>query len=1141
MAFVHLHTHSHYSLLDGLPTIDKLILRAKELGMPALALTDHGVMYGIIEFYQKAKEAGIKPILGVEVYVARYGRHNKRANIDIKPYHLVLLAKNEEGYKNLIKLTTKAHLEGFYYKPRIDFELLTKYYKGLICMTGCVEGQIPREIVSGKIDKARETILKYKNLFGQDNFFLELQNHPSIEKQKIKNKYFSKLSRETNVPLVATNDVHYLKKESDKIQDILLCIQMKKEIDDKNRMSMIGADFSMKSPEEMKQSFSDAPEAIENTLKIAERCNVEIELGKTQLPYFKVPDGLSGMDYLKKKCYEGIESRYKKLDKKILERLEYELSVIEKTGFASYFLIVADFVNWAKDNGIVTGPGRGSAAGSLISYLLNITDIDPIKYDLLFERFLNPERISMPDIDMDFTDTRRDEVLEYVKKKYGNDHVAQIITFGTMAARAAVRDAGRALAYPYAYCDKAAKMIPFGNDITTALEVNSELKLFYDNDEQAKILIDSAKELEGVARHASTHACGVVITRDPLDNYTPCQFAPKGNEEIITQYEMHAIEDLGLLKMDFLGLSNLTIIENALDIIEAMYGKKINISEIPMDDKKTFELLQRAQTVGVFQLESAGMRRYLKQLKPSDFEDIIAMVSLYRPGPMEWIPNYIDGKHGKRKIEYLHPKLKPILKKTYGIAVYQEQILQIARDLAGFTLGEADVLRKAVGKKNRKLLDEQKDKFIKGCIANGISEKIAKRVFAFIEPFAGYGFNRSHACSYAMIGYRTAYLKAHYPVEFMASVLTSDQENLDRIAIEIAEAEQLGIEVLPPDVNESFPEFGVVKDKGKRIRFALNAIKNVGKNVVEVIYKERKKNGKFKDLVDFVKRVKCKDLNKKSIEALAKCGALDSLAERNQVLKNIEKILNFSKIIQKELASGQTDLFGDAEKSVSWSGLKLEKVEPAKKKERLAWEKNFLGLYISEHPLDEYKDYLTNLVVPCNKLSKEQVDQVVRIGGIITKMKKIFTKKNEPMLFVEIEDLSGSIEIVVFPSVLKKDLAIWQEDKIVLIEGKVNDRDGDLKILVDQAKIITEPDLKIAKKKLPEAIQINIPKNAKPCIFEDLKPIIINNMGNTKVFLRIFYKDHYKKIQAKSSIAYNPAILNQIEAVVGKGNVNAGY
>jgi DNA polymerase-3 subunit alpha len=717
MDFVHLHVHSHYSLLDGLPKIDELVAKAKEYRMKALALTDHGVMYGTIEFYQKARAAGLKPIIGVEAYIAPHGHTEKRPKIDERPFHIVLLAKNKTGYQNLIKLTSLAHLEGFYYRPRVDFDLLKKYGEGLVCLTACLQGEIPRLIINKNYDLVPAAIKKYQDIFGPDNFYLELQSHPHIEHQEEVNKKIIEFAKKLNVPLVATCDTHYLNTEDAEAQDILLCIQMKKKLDDKDRISYIGEDFSMRSPERMAEEFKDVPEALANTVKIAESCALEIELGKILLPHYEVPAGLTPESYLETLCRKGLKEKFGlQPGEKVLARLNYELEVIKKTGFSPYFLIVQDFVNWAKNNQIVVGPGRGSAAGSLVSYLLKITNIDPIKYDLLFERFLNPERISLPDIDMDFADTRRDEVIRYVEEKYGHDHVSQIITFGTMAARAAIRDVGRVLGVAYSYCDQIAKLIPVNINLEKAIEIVPELKEIYENDPEGKRLLDLAKKLEGVARHSSTHACGVLITREPLTQYVPIQYASQDDQIVISQYSLHPIEDLGLLKMDFLGLKNLTIIEMALVIIEKTAHLKIDLDKIPLDDKKTFKLLQEGKTTGVFQLESTGMKRYLRQLKPTELEDIIAMVSLYRPGPMEWIPNYIAGKHKIRQVEYLHPLLKPILERTYGVAIYQEQVMQIARDLAGFTLGEADVLRKAVGKKIRKLLNEQREKFIQGCI-----------------------------------------------------------------------------------------------------------------------------------------------------------------------------------------------------------------------------------------------------------------------------------------------------------------------------------------------------------------------------------------------------------------------------------------
>ncbi len=1051
--FTHLHVHSHYSLLDGLPKIDELIAEAKKYKMDALAITDHGVMYGVIEFYQKAKKAGVKPIIGVEFYLARHGRLDKRAKIDEKPYHLVLLAKNQQGYKNLIKLTTIAHLEGFYYKPRIDYEILEKYSDGLIALTACCQGEIPQAIINNQPEKAEKLILKYKKLFGPENFYLEVQYHPGFPSQELVNKALFKLSKKHNIPLVATNDVHYVKSEDAEIQDILLCLQTKKKKIDRDRLSMLGDDFSFFSPEKMSANFKDHPEVISNTEKIADQCNLEIELGKTKLPYFPLPEGKTADQCLKKLCEQKISDRYPKKTKKILERLSYELSIVAKTGFASYFLIVQDFVNWAKENGIVVGPGRGSAAGSIISYILNITNIDPLKYSLLFERFMTGGRIVPPDIDLDFADTRRDEVIRYVEDKYGHDHVAQIITFGTMAARAAIRDVGRVLNYPYNFCDKLAKMIPFNTKLDKALNIASDLKMFYQTNEDAKKIIDTAKKLEGVARHASKHACGVVITPKPLTQYVPTQFDVSGKEKtIITQYEMHAIEDLGLLKMDFLGLKNLTVIETVLKIIKRIHQKDIDINKIPLDDKKVFNLLKKAETTGVFQLESDGMRRYLKQLKPTELEDIIIMVSLYRPGPMELIPDYIAGKHGKKTPHYLHPKLKPILEKTYGVAVFQEQLLQIARDLAGFSLAEADVLRKAVGKKIPELLQEQKTKFIQGCVKNKIPKTTAEKIFTFIEPFAHYGFNRSHGACYAIIAYQTAYLKANYPVEFMAALLTADQDNIDRIAIEVDEAKKMNIEVLPPDINESYEKFTAV---GKKIRFGLLAIKNVGTGIVKSIINEREENGAYQNIEDFLARVHSKDLNKKSLDSLVKSGAMDQFGERGQLLGNMEILLEFARKKQKDKENGQTTLFGTLPIG-GRLGLKLKNVSPAEHQQKLLWEKELLGLFISEHPLKEYEKILQKYAQPINQLKN---NSNVKIVGLITKIKKIITSSKETMLFVRVEDISGRIEVIIFPNLLSSNPQLWQENKIVFIRGRVSDKDGILKVIAERTKEVTKDKL----------------------------------------------------------------------------------
>ena len=1047
MSFIHLHVHSHYSLLDGLPKIDQLIKEAKEQKMEAVALTDHGVMYGIIEFYQKAKAAGIKPIIGTEVYMAPNGLLNKRAKIDEKPFHLVLLAKNEEGYKNLIKLTSIAHLQGFYYKPRIDKEILKQHSEGIIALSACLQGEIPRLIINNQTKKAEEVLQEYKKIFGE-NFYLEVQDHPNLREQKTVNKAIFKLAKKYKIPLVATNDVHYLKEEDAEIQDILLCVQTKKKKDDPSRLSMLDDDFSFRSAKKIQESFHDYPEAISNTQKIADQCNVEIKFGENKLPFFPLPAGENANQYLRELCEGKITERYGKKDKEISERLEKELSIIKRTGFAGYFLIVQDFVIWSKKNNIVVGPGRGSAAGSIVSYLLNITNVDPLKYELLFERFLNEDRINMPDIDLDFTDKRRDEVIQYIEEKYGQDHVSQIITFGTMAARAAVRDVGRVLDYPYMFCDKLAKTIPFGSTLGQALRQNRELKEIYSQEPQAQEIIRIAQKLEGVIRHASKHACGLLITPLPLTEYVPVQYDSSGQEKtIISQYNMYAVEKLGLLKMDLLGLKNLTIIEKTLDIVEHIYDKKIDIDNIPLDDKKTFQTFQKAQTQGVFQLESQGMQKYLKKLKPTSFEDIIAMVALYRPGPIELIPDYIDRKHGLKEIKYLHPKLKPILEKTYGIAVYQEQVLQIVRDLAGFSFSEADVLRKAVGKKIAKLLQKQKEKFIDGCIKNKISKEIAQKIFAFIEPFAQYGFNRSHATCYATIAYQTAYLKTHYPTEFVAALLCSDQNNIDKITIEIKGAEEMGIEILPPDVNESFKDFtAVAKNK---IRFGLLAIKNVGRGISETIIKERKTSGNFQSLENFLARIQSKDLNKKSLESLIKSGALDHLEERNQMLENIETLLDFARKKQKDKENGQTTLFGNTPNTNKTNGLTLKKSDPAKRQQKLIWERELLGLFISEHPLKEYEEILKKYAKPIKDVGSHRYQAPIKVVGIITKIKKILTSSKEIMAFIKIEDPSGEIEIIVFPKILKANAEILKENKTISVTGKISRKDESLKIIVE--------------------------------------------------------------------------------------------
>lgn len=1469
--FTHLHVHTHYSLLDGLPKIDKLLDYTKKLKMNSVAITDHGTMSGAIEFYQKAKAAGIKPIIGEEFYMAFEGMDQKRPGIDDKRYHLLLLAKNFEGYQNLVQLTTKACLEGFYYKPRIDEKLLEKHSKGLICLTACIQGKIPRLIINNALDKAEKLILRYKDLFGKDNFYLEIQDHINIPEQKKANDALIKFSKKLDIPLIATNDVHYLEKGDAEAQDILMLVNTGADLNNPERLTMKNDDFSFKSKEEMIKVFKDTPEAIENTQKIVEDCNLEIELGKTKLPHFKVPNSNTPDEYLKELCIVGIKKRNIEESKEIKERLKYELSVIKQIGFASYFLIVQDFVNWAKNNGIVVGPGRGSAGGSLVAYLTNITDIDPLKYNLLFQRFLNPERIAgLPDIDLDFTDTRRDEVIHYVAKKYGKDKVSQIITFGTMAAKQVIRDVGRALNYEYLYCDKIAKMIPLFSTLDDALKKVDEFRRVYRTDPKAKKMIDIGKKLEGVARHASTHACGVVISNTPLSNLIPLQHASQNDQTIITQYDMYSVEELGLLKMDFLGLKNLTIIENALKLIQKLHNIKIDISHLPLNDQETYRLLQKGNSTGVFQFESDGMKRCLKELKPTQFEDIIAMVALYRPGPMELIPEYIDRKFKRKKIEYLHPKLKPILQNTYGVMIFQEQLMQVAQKIAGFSLGEADILRKAVGKKIKKLLLEQKEKMIQGMTENKIQKETAKKIWNWIIPFARYGFNRcltkdteivnantgeiltiqeiienkklprmfccdknlkfkkasaikvfkngtkpiykittrlgknikasnnhpfltvngwkkieelkirdrigiarkipivnkelrsikkhhlivlgyllsknnlchpdsfcfsssnkkelddykkalekfkntkavfnydkkatsiyagkinskepskavqwiektgikrkkaaqkefpnfvfklnqkqlslllskmfqknscpgatkkkypsifyaasskklacqfqhlllrlnivsslhykkfkyrdeinngytiningyenlknfhlylnpylidkskkikgnnakdnkdiipseiiqtlkeeikkkgytpkqfakanniserlfdadkikkgylretleiigkklkssiilnyansdiywdeiikiepagkeltydltikdkhnflandfivhnSHAAAYAMIAYETAYLKSHYPIEFMAVLMNNEQKNIDRLKIILREARKMKIKVLPPDINESKGKFTVVNEN--TIRFGLTAIKNVGYNVVEKIVEEREK-GKhkehYKSIGDFIERMPIEVLNKKSIESLIKAGAFDKLEKRGKLLYNLERLLEFARDSQKKKINGDGSLFG---KKSAFLNLKLQdNPNPISQKEKMIWEKELLGVFVSSHPLEGIEGKIRG-ALPISDLTPSLNAQYVKVVGIVSKIKKINTRSGKPMLFVEIEDMAGRTEVIIFPGILERNPFLFQENKILVIKGRISNKDRSIKILCEEVK-----------------------------------------------------------------------------------------
>lgn len=1060
MSFVNLHAHSHYSLLDGFGTPEDIVLRAKELGYPAAALTDHGVTYGLIEFYDVAKREGIKPLLGCEMYVARRTRFDKDAKLDTKPYHLTVLARNNEGYQNLLKLTTQAHLEGFYYRPRVDYGLLKAHGGGLLALSGCLAGHLARAILSGNEEEIQEVIKNHIDIFGKENYFLEIQDHPLIENQGIVNARIKELAKEYGLPLVATNDSHYPRPEDSETHDILLCIQTGSTVNDPNRMRYTG-DYSIRTFEDLSKAFADAPEALNNTLKIADMCNVELSFDNNLIPSFQTPQNEKADVYLRQLCEDGLKRRFdgKKIPKEYTERLKYELETVSKMGFETYFLIVSDFVRHAKSQNIVVGPGRGSAAGSIIAWSLDVTDLDPIHYGLFFERFLNPERVSMPDIDIDFADNRRDEVLDYVINKYGRANVAQIITFGTMAPRASVRDTGRALGYPYQEVDTLAKTVPppvLGKN--TPLKITTkddpDLRHVYENDQRAKVLLDYAMKLEGTVRHVGTHACAVVIAENPLNEYTALQYGAGGGGEIVTQYSAKPLEELGLLKMDFLGLRNLTVIEKTIQFVERRHNEKIDIQNLPLDDKKTFELFQKADTTGVFQFESGGMKRYLKQLKPTVFEDIVAMGALYRPGPMEWIPTYIKGKHAPEKVNYLDKSFRSILENTYGVAVYQEQILQIARDFAGFSLGEADLLRKAVGKKIPTLLEEQREKFVEGAVKNGHKEKFANEVFEkVIEPFAGYGFNRAHAVCYGMIAYQTAYLKAHYPVEFMTALLCSDAENTDRVVLEVRECLEMGINVLPPSVNESEANFAVAANK--EIRFGLLAIKGIGLGPVEEIVKVRESSGKFKDLEDFAARVPVKILNKKLLQALSLSGAIDDFGDRNQLSESYDEIVKHAKHIQESEENGQINLFAMmSEEDRHSQKLSLRPVAKITNMEKLNFEKEFLGLFISGHPLRGLKKYIKRKGNLIGELTDRNVGKTVKVVGLVSNLKKMLTKNGGYMATFLLEDPSGMITAILFPSQFSKFGNLLVDGAVIALSGKLDFRREQYQIACDALKVL---------------------------------------------------------------------------------------
>jgi DNA polymerase-3 subunit alpha len=1084
--FVHLHNHTHHSLLDGLTKIPDLVNRVKELGMEAVAVTDHGTMSGSIELYKSALDAGIKPIIGFEAYVASRSRHDRDPSKDKNRYHITLLAMNNQGYQNMMQLSTKANLEGMYYKPRIDHELLEQYNEGIIALSGCASGEVAECLKADNYEAAKEIASWYKSIFG-DRYYLEMQNH-DMEFQIQINKYLQKMSVDLDIPLVVSNDGHYLLHEDQDAHEILLCVGTGAYLSDTDRMSLSDFDLHVTDPREIIEKWGDeCPEAILNTKKVADRCNVELKLGDILIPTFPTPSGESEKSYLEKLVYRGLAWRYGGVDKKeseglsiaaakkkipqeMLTRAEYELGVVEGMGFNGYFLIVQDFINWGKAKGIIFGPGRGSAAGSILAYALRITELDPLKYDLLFERFLNPDRISMPDVDIDIQDTRRDEVIAYCAEKYGVGRVANIVTFGRMAARAAVRDVARVLQVPYAEADRMSKMIPppvQGKHIAlkTSIVNDATLKQEYESNPVAKQVIDFAIRLEGTIRSHGVHAAGVVIAPDEIVKYVPLEMAQKG--VVTSQYPMSPIEELGLLKMDFLGLSNLTTINNTLRIIRKVFGAEVDLQTLPLDDELTFEMLKKADTTGVFQLESAGMKRYLRELEPTKFDDIIAMVALYRPGPMQFISSFIKRKHGKEKISYLHPKFEAALQETYGILVYQEQFMQISKDFAGFTGGQADTLRKAVGKKNITLMRKVKADFVEGAVKHsGADPKLAEKFWAQLEEFANYCFNKSHAACYGLIAYWTAYLKAHYPEAFMAALMTSDQGDIDRLAIEINECKHMGIKVLPPDVNEGFVEFAVVPGK-KEIRFGMAAVKGVGVGAVEEILRARSLDGKFKSVEDFAKRVSTAKFTKKGWESLIKAGGFDSLGSRSDLLFNLDTIQAFASKLQKEALSGQTDLFGDLGDSTMSHPTVTIQISPVKHtdRERLSWERELMGLYISAHPLDNYEAYFEEQTVPLNQVTPEYDGKQVIVGGIISTIRTIVTKNGSKMAFVGIEDKMGEAEIIVFPGLYEKYGEQLEQDAVMRVTGKINahDRDGNLgsdaKIIADEIEFVTDQQL----------------------------------------------------------------------------------
>lgn len=1146
MAFTHLHVHTEYSLLDGSNKIKECVKRVKELGMDSVAITDHGVMYGVIDFYEAAREIGIRPILGCEVYVAPNSRFDKElTGGDDCYYHLVLLAENNQGYSNLMKIVSKGFTEGYYYKPRVDMEVLQEYHEGIIALSACLAGEVQRYITKGLIEEAKKAALKYEACFGKGNYFLELQDH-GIPQQKTVNTALLGMSRELDIPLVATNDVHYTYAEDEKPHDILLCLQTGKKLADEDRMRYEGGQYYIKSEEEMKELFPYALQALENTHKIAERCNVEIEFGVTKLPRFEVPEGYDSWGYLNKLCSDGLEERYPEDDGTLRKRLDYELSVIKEMGYVDYFLIVWDFINYARQNDIMVGPGRGSAAGSIVSYCLKITNIDPIEYNLLFERFLNPERVSMPDIDIDFCFERRQEVIDYVGRKYGADKVVQIVTFGTLAAKGVIRDVARVMDLPYAFADSLAKMIPNELNITLerALSINPELRSLYEKDEQVKELIDMCKRLEGLPRHTSMHAAGVVICRDPADEFVPLSRGSDGS--ITTQFTMTTIEELGLLKMDFLGLRTLTVIQNACKLVEMSRGVQIDIDKIDFDDKGVYDSLGTGRTDGVFQLESAGMKSFMKELKPRNLEDVIAGISLYRPGPMDFIPKYIEGKNNQHSVTYSCPELQPILEPTYGCIVYQEQVMQIVRDLGGYTLGRSDLVRRAMSKKKQSVMEKERANFVHGnpeegvpgCVSKGIPENVAEQIYNDMMDFAKYAFNKSHAAAYAVVAYETAYLKYYYPVEFMAALLTSVIDNAGKVSSYIMVCRSMGIKILPPDVNEGLVGFSV---KDGAIVYALNAIKGVGRNIIDSLVKEREERGPYKNLKDFISRLAEEDINKRLVENFIKAGAFDCLpGTRKQQMSVYVQIMDSIIKDKKNNMAGQMSLFdlaGEEEKADY--DIKMPEVGEYKKEVLLSFEKEVIGFYISGHPLEEYEviwkrqiSATTAEFMLDEELGHAKIEdgKKVVIGGIIAGKTIKYTKNDKMMAFLTVEDLAGSVEIVVFPRDYEKYAGKLMEEEKVFITGRTSiEEDKDGKVILESMITFDEA---------PKKLWIKFPSIEEYVQKERvLASILALSEGNDTVIIYCQQEKQQKQLPKNQNVKADEQLLESLRNAFGEANI----